>query len=322
MKALRKYNWKVIIRWVGTFLSFVLLIELVRTSGSKEFFSSLQKLSAIKIFLVLVLIFVSRIATFLRWHILLQIDDMHVDWKDSLRLTFAGLFAANFLPSTIGGDVVRMAGAMRIGIRGSLAAASMIVDRLIGMFGMALMLPFSFSSLPLLFGSQSQSSNNPLISLTAIFWPQRAWQKMQSSLKKVVEALRFWVKHPGILAVSLLFSFIHMAAIFGIIQLLIVGMDEQIGFFMVAGLWSLVYFITLVPVSINGLGLQELSITTILPMLGGVSYATSLSVALILRGLWIIGSLPGAFFVSGIISGEVFTRLNEEDGQRNGAKIN
>ncbi len=304
MQTLKKYNWKVIIRWVGTFLSLLLLVELVVRSGPQEFLASLQKLSFLKIFLVMLLIFVSRIATFIRWHVLLQIEDMHVDWKDSLRLTFAGLFAANFLPSTIGGDVVRMAGAMRLGIRGSLAAASLIVDRLIGMFGMALMLPFSFGALVTLLGQQTQTHSNHLSGLAALTWRQRIWRKTRISLAKVIEALRFWMKHPYILLVSLLFSFIHMAAIYGIIQLLIIDMGETIGFFTVAGLWSLVYFITLVPISINGLGLQELSITTILPMFGGVSYATSLSVALILRGLWIIGSLPGAFFVSGIISGK------------------
>ncbi len=313
MQTLKKYNWNVIIRWIGTLLSLGLLVQLVLKSGPEEFLASLQKLSVLKIFLVLLLIFVSRIATFIRWHFLLQIDDMHVDWKDSLRLTFAGLFAANFLPSTIGGDVVRMAGAMRIGIRGSLAAASLIVDRLIGMFGMALMLPFSFNALLALLGQQPIAYNNHPPAFAALAWFQRFWQKTYNSLTKVVEALRFWMKHPSVLIVALLFSFVHMAAIYWIIQLLVIDMGESIGFFTVAGLWSLVYFITLVPISINGLGLQELSITTILPMFGGVSYATSLSVALILRGLWIIGSLPGAFFVSGIISGKPSKDILDED---------
>ncbi|MBW6474542.1 MAG: hypothetical protein K0B14_15555 [Anaerolineaceae bacterium] len=45
------------------------------------------------------------------------------------------------MPTTIGGDVVRLAGAMRLGIGGSLAAASLMVDRLIGMAGMAMAAP-------------------------------------------------------------------------------------------------------------------------------------------------------------------------------------
>ena len=91
--------------------------------------------------MVLLLIFISRLATVGRWHMLLQIESVKVNWKDSLRLTFAGLFAANFLPTTIGGDVVRLAGAIRLGIDGSFVAASLMVDRLIGMTGMAIAAP-------------------------------------------------------------------------------------------------------------------------------------------------------------------------------------
>ena len=125
-------KWKFLIRLAGTILSIVLLIYLFYSVGLDEFLASLKNLSIGRIVLVIVLIFVSRLATFGRWHVLLQIESIKVNWKDSLRLTFAGLFAANFLPTTIGGDVVRLAGAMRLGIGGSLAAASLMVDRLIG----------------------------------------------------------------------------------------------------------------------------------------------------------------------------------------------
>jgi len=46
------------------------------------------------------------------------------------------------LPTTIGGDVLRLAGAVRLGLSTSLAAASLVVDRLVGMTGMVLMVPF------------------------------------------------------------------------------------------------------------------------------------------------------------------------------------
>ena len=47
-----------------------------------------------------------------------------------------------FLPSTIGGDVVRYLGGIQLDNQKIKCAGSLIMDRLVGMFGMALVLPF------------------------------------------------------------------------------------------------------------------------------------------------------------------------------------
>ena len=60
--------------------------------------------------------------------------------RQSTHLTFAMLFASNFLPTTIGGDVVRLAGALRLGFDQAISVASLVVDRLVGMTGMAMAL--------------------------------------------------------------------------------------------------------------------------------------------------------------------------------------
>lgn len=315
MSSFKKANWKLIIRWVGTVLSVLLLAYLVVTAGVDEMLRTLGKLSLRSILAVIGLIFVSRLATFARWHVLLQIEKVQVNWRDSLRLTFAGLFAANFLPSTIGGDVVRLAGAMRIGISGSLAAASLLVDRLIGMAGMAVVLPFGFKPLMTILNLEQTSLSGGWQSTALLTSGKGLWGRVKKILRKVLDALSYWYRHPRYLFFAMLFTFVHMACIFFIIQILVTDMGESIPFWTTAGLWSLTYFITLVPISINGLGLQELSITSVFPLFGGLSHSTSLSVALIIRGLWIIGSLPGAFFVSGILSGDTYTQLSQDKNE-------
>lgn len=93
-----------------------------------------------------------------------------------------------------------------------------------------------------------------------------------------------------------------MLCVFFILWLLFLGLGESISLWLVGGLYSLVYFFTLIPISINGYGLQEISMTFIFYQLGGVSLASSLTAALIFRTLIVIGSLPGAFFIPGIIA--------------------
>lgn len=306
-------KWKFLIRLAGTILSIVLLIYLFYSVGLDEFLASLKNLSIGRIVLVIVLIFVSRLATFGRWHVLLQIESIKVNWKDSLRLTFAGLFAANFLPTTIGGDVVRLAGAMRLGIGGSLAAASLMVDRLIGMAGMALVAPLGLVPVLTNLGELTGNTFHSTILSGGFFFNNKIVLKIKAMIQKIFSSFSFWIHHPHYLILALFFTFIHMLCLFLIIEVLVVGMNEMMPFWKIAGLWSLTYFITLIPVSINGLGLQELSFINLFTVFGGISDPTGLSIALIIRVLMMIGSIPGAFFVSSILSGETYTNISQEN---------
>jgi hypothetical protein len=56
------------------------------------------------------------------------------------------------------------------------------------------------------------------------------------------------------------------------------------------------------PFSINGLGIREVSISYIFTNLGGVSIQSALALALILRTMEMIASVPGAFFLPAILS--------------------
>ncbi len=297
-----KNRWNVIIRWVGTIIAIVILVYLFSQIGAAETWATIQRISGWRIAAVLVLVFISRFATFGRWHSLLQVQDMHVPWQDSLRLTFAGLFASNVLPTTVGGDVVRLAGAVRIGINPALAAASLVADRLVGMAGMFLALPFAIPSFVAYLQQNKTSNSLPLLS--AVPFVSNAWNKIKQAFQSVFSNFRYWAKNPLILLRALGFTLIHMLATFLIVKILIEGMGESMPFGQIAGLWSLTYFITLLPISINGLGLQEVTITNLFSAVGGLQPSTSISLAILLRVAWMIGSLPGAFTLSGILGSE------------------
>ena len=121
-------NWKIVIRWFGTLLSIGILGWLLYQTGWQQVWEQARRLVWWRVAACVVLVFISRLATWGRWHTLLQVQDVKVRWQDSLRLTFAGLFASNVLPTTIGGDVARLAGAIRIGVEPSVAAASLMAD--------------------------------------------------------------------------------------------------------------------------------------------------------------------------------------------------
>ena len=289
------------LRVIGTVLSLALLLYLLSQQGWDEIAAAFQQIAGWRLALAFGLMLVSRLAVAGRWHVLLRSAGIKIPFEHSLKITLAGLFATNFLPTTIGGDVVRLAGAIRYHYDAAICTASLIADRLVGMAGMAMAAPLS---LPALLGPRPEPAAVLLGSISTLSdkWWQKLWGKGQQLFQRIIQALALWVRRPYDLLLSLGFSWVHMLCVFAIIHLLLSGMGENLSFWLIAGLYSLVYFVTLIPFSINGYGLQEISMTLVFSTFGGASRSSGLTVALLYRTLMLLASLPGALFLPGMLS--------------------
>ena len=247
--------------------------------------------------LAFVLVMISRFAVAGRWHVLMHSAGTGITVRQSIRLTFAMLFSSNFLPTTIGGDAVRLAGAIRLGFDQAISLASLVADRLVGMTGMAMALPFGVPAYI------QQLRTSPTTSLSTFPWLAPLLKKIGKFFQDTLQTLQLWFKQPKSLLGALGFTWIHMLCTFGMVKLLLGGMGENISFWLVMGLWSATYFVTLLPVSINGMGVQELAITLFYVALGGISQPSALTLALLMRVLPMIASLPGALFIPDILAG-------------------
>ena len=295
-----------IFRWVVTAFALGFVVWLLTQQDWGMIWQDIQKIGAVRFLLVFALMIGSRIFISLRWIFLLRGSEETIPFGTALKICFAGLFSNNFMPSTVGGDVIRMAGAYQAGVSGGLGAASLVVDRLVGIAGMAAFLPFG---LPILLSYQASApaesgSLRPWLAFAAApgesLW-RRLIGKAKSFLKKLLESMMVWLRRPQALLLPLLSTFLHMCCLFGVIWLVLTGLGEEITFWTVGGLWSMVYFVTLVPVSVNGLGVQELSITYLYTTLAGVTEPHSLTLALLFRTMMMVASLPGALFLGGIL---------------------
>jgi uncharacterized membrane protein YbhN (UPF0104 family) len=301
-------NRSMLLRVGGTLLALTLLVFLLSQQGWGEILTAMRSIPAWRLILAFALMMGSRFAVSARWHVLLRSAEMPASFGQSMRITFAGLFASNFLPTTIGGDVVRLGGALQLKFDAATSAASLIADRLVGMAGMAMVIPFGLPR----FLQQVSSGRGLLQSSMILFagfaslpgnrWLNKAREKGQRILQKILAALSLWLKRPRALLGALLFSWIHMICLFLVITQLFAGMNQHISFWLTGGLYAIVYFITLLPVSINGYGLQEVSMTFIFTNLAGAAMGTGLAAALLFRTLMIIASLPGAAFIPTMLS--------------------
>jgi uncharacterized membrane protein YbhN (UPF0104 family) len=295
----RRRAW---VRVLGTVLGLLLLVYLIRQQSWPEIAAALARIPAWAFGLAVVLALLSRLAVVARWWVLLYGAGVAIRWRDATRLTFAGLFASNFLPTTIGGDVVRLAGALRLGGPPAIYAASIAVDRLVGMAGMISAAPLGLPTFITWWQTRPSDALGRLSVAGVAAWPSTLQRWIGRAVRGVLDALALWLRRPRWLLAALACTWLYMLFKFAALGLFFACLGERVPLTDVAGLWSLVYFITLIPISIGGLGLQEVSASLIYSQVAGVSLSAALAAALLLRTVEVLASLPGALFVSDILA--------------------
>ena len=284
-------NRSMLLRLLGTLVATVLIVLLIQQEGWSKIVEAAKRITPANFFLALLSLLISRIFVIARWHVLLRSGGVKISFSRSAELTLMGLFANNFLPTTVGGDVARLAGIMQMGFDRAICVASIAADRLIGMAGMLFTLPLGLVP--------AWASLREILSETFAF--VASLQRPLNFARRTLQTFATWLHQPRALLVSLLCTFGNMLFIFASVYILIEGLGGHVSFWLVAGLWSLSYFITLIPISINGLGVQELALAYFFLHVGSLSGATSLSMAVLIRIIFMLASLPGALFLPSIL---------------------
>ncbi len=291
-------NRRLLLRLLGTVIAIGLIFLLVREGGWDEVLSAFKQVSFTRIVLGLALILISRLFVATRWYILMRSGNVKISFSDSTALTFTGLFASNFLPTTIGGDVVRLAGAMQLGYDRAVCLASIAADRVIGMLGMFFTLPLGLVPALHILGH----------GVTHSFVFSGLFSKIADFIKRTLQTFSIWLSRPLALLAALGCTWGHMLCTFMALYILVEGLGGHVEFWLIAGLWSLAYFVTLIPISINGLGVQELSLTFLFSTVGGLSTPVSLTIAVLIRAFYIAASLIGAFYLPSIMAALAVSR--------------
>lgn len=286
-------NRRLILQLVGTVLAIGLIVALLRNEqkqGWQDILAAFNQIKPVNLFWAALLFLFARLSVVGRWYMLLRSAGVKMRIQDSMALTFTSLFASNFLPTTVGGDLVRLAGAMQMGFDRAVCLASIAADRLMGMLGMSMVAPlgiwYSWGIV------QIGVSASFLIFL----------QKPLDFIRRTFSVFGIWLKNPGGLLGSLAFVWLNMLCQFAATYLFAKDLGSHAPFWMIASLWSLTYFITLIPISINGYGVQELAFTYLLSHVAGLTPAVGISISVLIRAYFLLSSLPGALFLPSILS--------------------
>ena len=234
----------------------------------------------------------------LRWCILLWAHGVRISWWQAYRLTWAGNFASNFLPSTIGGDGFRMLAIHPYAGSKTVSIGSVVLDRIINMAAMTCLLPFPL----VIFGSNLHSLLGLAPGSTFSITPVAAIQKLfKKYFPKIISAYESWSQKP----LAFVFAFLAawpsnlfpMAASYLIARQL--GMS--VNFWQVMSVQTVSYFLSVLPISVNGYGLREVAFTTLYTLLGA-SVEQASTLALVTRFLTVLSTIPGAIWLSSSVS--------------------
>lgn len=276
------------VRWGVALLAMGLFVWLLAQQDWQDIVQAVRGIPLWVLVAMWLLYFSGHLCNAWRWLVLLRARHVALSYVQSLQIGLAGSFAANFLPTTIGGDALRAVAVTRYTRSLSLSLSSIVVDRALNLFAMLTTLPFVF----LTFGSQ--------VSLMAPFGAvvlqpmQRVWHKLKA-------ALTGWLTQPLVLAGAVGISWLSVLVVFLGGWLLAVTLGMSLTLVHVIGVIALGYFAAIMPISVNGLGVRELVMVTLLTQLGATTVQGA-TFALITRLVMLLSTAPGALWLPGLLA--------------------
>ncbi len=268
-----------------------------------------QTLQGYPIWIFVLAVFLYGVANLLfclRWYYILKSVQIKIPFLYLLSLVFYSLFLSNFLPTTIGGDVVKVAGLfLKDGTsRKSIKVSTVIADRIFSMASKILLLPFTlwFVRDFVQVGTQSTLLGSSVL----INWlPINVREKLMHYL----QTIKPWF-HPQkvitILGISWVSLFVNILSFWLVIR----AVNPTVSALQVFCVTLLTYFASVLPISFNGIGVQEGSITYLLTLIG-FGYEEGMAAALLIRLITIVISLIGGIWL--LFGGQEIWRTMKTD---------
>jgi uncharacterized membrane protein YbhN (UPF0104 family) len=254
----------------------------------------------------------------LRWHRVLLALGLATKVRTLFRLYLAGLFVGNFLPSTVGGDAVRVSRLAKITRQRPGAFASVVLERLTGWLVLPVITLVGLLINPALLQLGSASRLAIAVSLGTLallalvvavagsarvgrlLAGREGWARFASAVHLGLARFRHC---PGAAAWILLVSFAYQLVVALGAFLVAVAIGLHVGWTAIVAFMPVVAIVQVLPLTIGGLGLREGAFVVFLGPLG-VTASQAIAFGLLVYGLNLAVSLLGApAFAAGVVSG-------------------
>jgi glycosyltransferase 2 family protein len=256
-------------RWLVTVgkcaISSILLLWLLKDTSVHDITKAVHMSYIPMILLAFSLHFVGCFLSVIRWRVLLLAQHIDIPLPFLFKSYMVAIFFNNLLPSTIGGDVVRIHDTCRMGNDRGGAVAAVFVDRLLGIFVL-----MSFVLLSLLISREFKFFSSyiyvcitiSIISLLILIiffliFNKRILHYFRNNCSSIIEIMINLKKHKKNIATSILLSIglqINVVLYYFLISSsLSIDISVSEFFFIV----PFAVFSMMIPISINGVGIRE-----------------------------------------------------------------
>ncbi len=239
-------------------------------------------------------------------------EDVPIKMSDALNLTFVGYFFNNFLPTSVGGDIVKAMCAARITGVPVKSVTSVLMDRILGLFTFILIPSVSF----LFF---LKKINNPWVPVliysflaVAVFFfmllfnrkiaRQFRWIewflnyfRLGKKIRKIYEGMHNFKKHKGVIVQVMVLSIVGQSVNIFAVYLMALALGARanpVYFFLLV---PIVHLMSMVP-SLNGLGIRESAYTYFLAPFIGKENAFAIGI-LWLAVLFLLSLIGGIIYL-------------------------
>lgn len=309
-------------------LSACLIIWIINKVNYHEFINILSTAKIPFILIGILWLLMDRIFMSYRWNILLLAKNIKIPFFQIVKIYFLASFSGNFLPSSVAPDAVRTYYASRYHPNISDILSSVLIDRVLGMFSLAVIAIFSLLFIFLDRGEINIKSFMAilaiLIFIAILIYSDKIFRKL--SMDKIKDYLsiskdnillrnienvyyscnEYKYKYVVIIKALLVSFFIQILSIV-VVYVISLSVHVTISIIPLFVFVPLINILIMLPVSIGGIGLQEGAFIYFFSKMG-ISAQEALTVALLFRGITILVSIPGGvFYITEDISRKVLS---------------
>jgi len=250
------------------------------------------------------------LASALRWGVLLRAQHVRLPFSFLTQSFLVATFFNNFLPSNIGGDVIRIADSAKAAGSKTLATTVVLIDRGLGVLGLALIAATGATIMQRMavgpvgpgilwagFGLGAIVATPALLmpeAVTKLLQPLRVFHRewVDERIEKLTYALTRFKETPAALAACFAGAVVVQAILVLFYVAIARSMNIPIGFAELAVIVPVSFIVQMVPLSVNGFGIREATFGFYFTRLG-LPLESALLVSFVGAALIMLFSLSG-----------------------------
>lgn len=288
---------------------FIIIILLLFLSDPSAVWQNVKKVSINKIFILISVIIVSQAISSLRWQWILESEGVKIRFNTLFASYMIAMFVNNILPTSVGGDFVKIIDIYRITKNASVSMISVFFDRLIGLVALiflswiGMFFAIRMFSSPVLWGWIGINficiiitilflNETIIFSIIQYLENRKAFSKLGKTLRLLYQRLILYKNKKYFLMKILIVSIPIQFNLIIIYHQIALSMSIFIPFIFYLFAIPFILIVSLFPISLGGLGVREAASVFVFSI-AGVSEDAALSMALVATSITYLASLLG-----------------------------